>query len=132
MMCMELHERLRQARERQGLSLTTIAQERGVREQNLAADRAQPVRGAADRALRPHAVRAYASAVGLPADEAVGEVLTGCASRRIRSTASPACAASSGRVRVASSQVAPSVARPVQAAAARGVRRPRPSSTAVS
>ena len=70
-----LHERLKLARERRGMSLATIARQWGIREQNLLLieqDRFEELpTGLYGRA----AVRAYASAVGLPADEALIEVI---------------------------------------------------------
>jgi transcriptional regulator with XRE-family HTH domain len=73
-MCTQLHERLKLARERRRLSLATIARQWGVREQNLELierDRFEDLpTGLYGRA----AVRAYATAVGLPADGALAEV----------------------------------------------------------
>jgi transcriptional regulator with XRE-family HTH domain len=73
-MCTPLHERLRLARLRRGLSLTTIAREKGVREQNL-----ELIEHGAFEALPTglygrHAIRSYATAVGMPPDEALAEV----------------------------------------------------------
>ena len=73
-MCTQLHERLKQARERRKISLATIARQWGVREQNLELierDRFEDLpTGLYGRA----AVRAYATAVGLPADQVLAEV----------------------------------------------------------
>ena len=75
MICTGLHEQLRLARERRGLSLATIARQWGVRETNLELieqDRFEDLpTGLYGRA----AVRAYAAAVGLPADEVLAEVM---------------------------------------------------------
>jgi hypothetical protein len=74
MICTGLHEQLRLARERRGLSLSTIAHQWGVRETNLELiehDRFEDLpTGLYGRA----AVRAYATAVGLPGDEVLAEV----------------------------------------------------------
>jgi hypothetical protein len=76
MMCTGLHEQLRLARERRGLSLATIARQWGVRETNLELiehDRFEDLpTGLYGRA----AVRAYATAVGLPGDEVLAEVMS--------------------------------------------------------
>jgi len=73
-MCTQLHERLKQARERRRISLATIGRQWGVREQNLELierDRFEDLpTGLYGRA----AVRAYATAVGLPADQVLAEV----------------------------------------------------------
>jgi transcriptional regulator with XRE-family HTH domain len=70
----DVHERLRQARERHGLTLQTIARQSGVREQNLAVID----RGAFDELptglFGRNAVRNYATAVGLPAEDILAEV----------------------------------------------------------
>jgi transcriptional regulator with XRE-family HTH domain len=72
--CTQLHVRLKLARERQGLTLQTIAQRSGVREQNLWLIE----RGAFDELptglFGRHAVRNYAQAVGMSPDEALAEV----------------------------------------------------------
>ena len=74
MICTGLHEQLRLARQRRGLSLATIARQWGVRETNLELieqDRFEDLpTGLYGRA----AVRAYATAVGLPGDEVLAEV----------------------------------------------------------
>jgi transcriptional regulator with XRE-family HTH domain len=74
MICTGLHEQLRLARERRGLSLATIARQWGVRETNLELieqDRFEDLpTGLYGRA----AVRAYATAIGLPGDEVLAEV----------------------------------------------------------
>jgi hypothetical protein len=74
MICTGLHEQLRLARERRGLSLEAIARHWGVRETNLELieqDRFEELpTGLYGRA----AVRAYATAVGLPGDEVLAEV----------------------------------------------------------
>jgi transcriptional regulator with XRE-family HTH domain len=108
----DLHERLRRAREKRGLSLEAIARARGVREQalRLIDDDAfeQLPTGLYGRAV----IRAYAVAVGLPADEAIAEV-----AHRLRTPEDPI----EGLARVRgiepkpqrwSIDVAPSVARP--------------------
>ena len=73
-MCTQLHERLKQARERRRISLASIARQWGIREQNLELierDRFEDLpTGLYGRA----AVRAYATVVGLPADEVLREV----------------------------------------------------------
>ena len=74
-MCTQLHERLRLARERRGMSLATIARQCGVREQNLLLIEQDRFEELPDGSLRPCAVRAYATAVGIPADEALAEVI---------------------------------------------------------
>lgn len=74
MMCSELHERLRAARERKGLSLARIARERGVREQNLELIERNAFEALPSGLYGRNAVRAYAAAVGLAPDEAVTEV----------------------------------------------------------
>jgi transcriptional regulator with XRE-family HTH domain len=74
MMCMDLHQRLRLARERRGLSLATIARQRGVREQNLAHIECDRFEELPTGLYGRSAVRAYATAVGLSADEALAEV----------------------------------------------------------
>ena len=77
MICTGLHEQLRLARERRGLSLATIARQWGIREANLELieqDRFEDLpTGLYGRA----AVRAYATAVGLPGDEVLTEVMIG-------------------------------------------------------
>ena len=73
-MCTELHERLRLARERRGLSLATIARQWGVREQNLALIERDRFEELPTGLYGRNAVRAYATAVGLPTDEALAEV----------------------------------------------------------
>jgi hypothetical protein len=108
----ELHERLRQARERQGLSLTAIAHERGVREENLELIERNRLEELPTGLYGRNAVRAYATAVGLAADEAVGEVL-----HRLREPEDPidGLARVRGIERVRPRkvvEVAPSVARP--------------------
>jgi hypothetical protein len=75
MICTGLHEQLRLARERRGLSLATIARQWGIRETNLELieqDRFEDLpTGLYGRA----AVRAYATAVGLPGDEVLTEIM---------------------------------------------------------
>ena len=91
-MCTQLHERLKQARERRRISLASIARQWGVREQNLELierDRFEDLpTGLYGRA----AVRAYATAVGLPADEVLREVADRLRSPRTPSTAWRVCA----------------------------------------
>lgn len=74
-MCSDLHLRLRQARERRGLSLTAIARERGVREENLELIERDRFEDLPTGLYGRNAVRAYATAVGLRPDEALGEIL---------------------------------------------------------
>jgi hypothetical protein len=84
MICTGLHEQLRLARERRGLTLAKIARQWGVRESNLELieqDRFEDLpTGLYGRA----AVRAYAAAVGLPGDEVLAEV-----AHRLRSPEDP-------------------------------------------
>ncbi len=74
-MCTQLHERLRLARERKGMSLATIGRQFGVREQNLLLIEQDKLEELPTGLYGRAAVRAYASAVGLPADEALAEVI---------------------------------------------------------
>jgi Helix-turn-helix domain len=74
-MCMPLHERLRLARERRGLSRATIARQWGVREQNLELIDAGRFEELPTGLYGRTSVRSYALAVGLPADEALAEVV---------------------------------------------------------
>ena len=110
----DLHVRLKQARERQGLSLTRIARDSGVREINLELIERNRFEDLPTGLYGRSAVRAYATAVGLPADEAIGEVL-----HRLREPEDPI----DGLARVRGIErtrprrivdVAPSVANPVQ------------------
>jgi transcriptional regulator with XRE-family HTH domain len=71
---MKLHERLKAARLRRGLSLTAIAQKWGVREQNLKLIEDNAFEQLPTGLYGRNAVRSYASAVGIPADEALAEV----------------------------------------------------------
>lgn len=115
MMCSELHERLRAARERKGLSLARIARDRGVREQNLEIIERNAFEDLPSGLYGRNAVRAYAAAVGLSPDEAVSEV-----AHRLREPEDPI----DGLARVRgidyrprprrTVDVAPSVARPVR------------------
>jgi transcriptional regulator with XRE-family HTH domain len=73
-MCTPLHERLRLARERRGLSRAKIARQWGVREQNLELIDAGRFEELPTGLYGRAAVRSYASAVGVPADEALAEV----------------------------------------------------------
>jgi transcriptional regulator with XRE-family HTH domain len=113
-MCIDLHQRLRQARERRGLSLTAIARARGVREEHLALIERNQFEELPTGLYGRNAVRAYAGAVGVPPDEALGEV-----AHRLREPEDPM----DGLARVRGIErprprrvlnVAPSVARPVQ------------------
>ena len=113
-MCSDLHVRLKQARERRGLSLATIARESGVREINLELIERNRFEELPTGLYGRSAVRAYAAAVGMPADEAVGEVLD-----RLREPEDPI----DGLARVRgiersrprrAVEVAPSVSNPVQ------------------
>ncbi len=111
-MCIDLHQRLRQARERRGLSLTAIARARGVREEHLALIERNQFEELPTGLYGRNAVRAYAGAVGVPPDEALGEV-----AHRLREPEDPM----DGLARVRGIErprprrvlnVAPSVARP--------------------
>ena len=73
-MCRRLHERLKMAREKRGLSLTAVATEFGVREHNLRLIERDAFEELPTGLYGRHAVRAYASAVGIPVDEALAEV----------------------------------------------------------
>jgi len=73
-MCTLLHERLRQARLRRGLSLTTIAHEGGVREQNLVLIEQGAFEDLPTGLYGRHAIRAYATAVGMSPEEVLAEV----------------------------------------------------------
>jgi transcriptional regulator with XRE-family HTH domain len=73
-MCTELHRRLKLARERRGLSLATIARQWGVREYNLELIESNRFEDLPTGLYGRSAVRAYAIAVGVPADEALAEV----------------------------------------------------------
>jgi transcriptional regulator with XRE-family HTH domain len=75
MMCRPLHERLRTARERRGLSLIDIAKHWGVREQNLLLIEHDAFESLPTGLYGRTAVRSYAAAVGVPPDEALAEVL---------------------------------------------------------
>ena len=70
-----LHERLRLARERRGLSRATIARQWGVREQNLELIDAGRFEELPTGLYGRTSVRSYALAVGLPADEVLAEVV---------------------------------------------------------
>jgi transcriptional regulator with XRE-family HTH domain len=74
-MCMGLHERLRTIRERRGLTLTTIARQHGVREQNLLLIERNAFEQLPTGIYGRHAVRAYAAAVDLCPDEVLAEVV---------------------------------------------------------
>jgi transcriptional regulator with XRE-family HTH domain len=73
-MCTQLHERLKQARNRRGLSLAAIAQKWGVREQNLVLIEQNAFEELPTGLYGRNAVRSYATAVGIPAEEALAEV----------------------------------------------------------
>lgn len=73
-MCTELHRRLKLARERRGLSLATIARQWGVREYNLELIESNRFEDLPTGLYGRSAVRSYAIAVGVPADEALAEV----------------------------------------------------------
>ena len=83
-MCTQLHERLKQARERRRISLASIAKQWGVREQNLELIERDRFEDLPTGLYGRTAVRAYATAVGLPADEVLGEV-----AHRLRSPEDP-------------------------------------------
>ncbi|HET7218944.1 MAG TPA: helix-turn-helix domain-containing protein [Vicinamibacterales bacterium] len=114
MMCSELHERLRAARERKGLSLARIARERGVREQNLELIERDAFEDLPTGLYGRNAVRSYAAAVGLSPEDALAEV-----AHRLREPEDPI----DGLARVRgierprprrTVEVAPSVARPAR------------------
>lgn len=114
MVCSDLHVRLRQARERRGLTLTAIARAQGVREHNLELIERNAFEDLPTGLYGRAAVRAYASAVGLDADAALADVLD-----RLRTPEDPI----DGLARVRgidrprpkrTIQIAPSVARPVR------------------
>ena len=124
MVCSDLHLRLRQARDRRGLTLTAIAREQGVREHNLQLIERNAFEDLPTGLYGRAAVRAYASAVGLNADEAVADVAD-----RLRTPEDPI----DGLARVRGIDrprprrvidVAPSVARPCGCRSP-GARRPR-------
>jgi transcriptional regulator with XRE-family HTH domain len=73
-MCTRLHERLQLARERRGLTLAAIARQWGVREQNLILIERDAFEDLPTGLYGRNAVRAYATAVGVPVDEALAEV----------------------------------------------------------
>jgi transcriptional regulator with XRE-family HTH domain len=73
-MCTELHRRLKLARERRGLSLATIARQSGVRESTLDLIEGNRFEDLPSGLYGRNAVRAYATAVGVPVDEALAEV----------------------------------------------------------
>ena len=73
-MSKQLHERLRQARQQRGLSLAAIARDRGVREYNLVLIERDAFEELPTGLYGRSAVRAYASAVGICAEDALAEV----------------------------------------------------------
>lgn len=73
-MCTQLHERMRVARERRGLSLVTIARRCGVRQQYLELIERDRFEELPSGLYGRNAVRLYATAVGIPADDALAEV----------------------------------------------------------
>jgi transcriptional regulator with XRE-family HTH domain len=75
MVCSDLHLRLKQARERRGLTLTAIARAKGVREQNLELIERNAFEDLPTGLYGRAAVRAYASAVGFEPDAAVADVV---------------------------------------------------------
>jgi hypothetical protein len=83
-MCTQLHERLKQARERRRISLASIGRQWGVREQNLELIERDRFEDLPTGLYGRTAVRAYATAVGLPADEVLGEI-----AHRLRSPEDP-------------------------------------------
>jgi len=84
MVCSDLHVRLRQARERKGLTLTAIARTQGVREHNLVLIERNAFEDLPTGLYGRTAVRAYASAVGVDPDAAVAE-----AAARLRTPEDP-------------------------------------------
>jgi transcriptional regulator with XRE-family HTH domain len=73
-MCTQLHARLRTARERRGVSLVTIARTCGVRQQYLELIERDRFEELPSGLYGRNAIRRYATAVGIPADEALAEV----------------------------------------------------------
>jgi transcriptional regulator with XRE-family HTH domain len=73
-MCTQLHGRLRAARERRGLTLVTIARKSGVREQYLELIERDRFEELPSGLYGRNAIRRYATAVGIPADQALAEV----------------------------------------------------------
>jgi hypothetical protein len=73
-MCTQLHERLKQARERRRISLASIARQWGVREQNLELIERDRFEDLPTGLYGRTAVRAYATAVGLPPEQVLGEI----------------------------------------------------------
>lgn len=71
---MRLHERLRRERERRGLTLAAMARECGVREHNLTAIEQDKFEDLPTGLYARNAIRQYAKALGIPADEALAEV----------------------------------------------------------
>jgi transcriptional regulator with XRE-family HTH domain len=71
---MEMHERMRQARERKGLSLSDLQEKACVRAQVLALIEMGSFADLPSGLYGRHAVRAYAKAVGLNPDEVLAEV----------------------------------------------------------
>jgi len=74
-MCTQLHERLKLAREQRGLTLETIARQWGLREHNLVLIEQNALEDLPTGLYGRNAVRSYASAVGVPPDEALAEVV---------------------------------------------------------
>ncbi len=73
-MCRPLHERLRTARERKGVTLAEIARTSGVRENNLQIIERGAYEELPTGLYGRNAVRGYAAAVGISSEEAVAEV----------------------------------------------------------
>lgn len=113
MVCSDLHVRLRQARERKGLTLTAIARAQGVREHNLQLIERNAFEDLPTGLYGRTAVRAYASAVGIDGDAAVADVAD-----RLRAPEDPidglARVRGIDRPRPKRAEVAPSVRDPVR------------------
>lgn len=73
-MCTSLAERMRLARQARGLSLTAIARQTGVREQNLVLIDQDAFEHLPTGLYGRHAIRSYATAVGISPDEVLAEV----------------------------------------------------------
>ncbi len=73
-MCTQFYERVKAARERRGLSLVTIARTCGVRQQYLELIERDRFEELPSGLYGRNAIRLYATAVGIPADEALAEV----------------------------------------------------------
>jgi transcriptional regulator with XRE-family HTH domain len=72
---MRLHERLRRERQRRGLTTAALARTCGVREHNLVLIELDKFEELPTGLYGRNAVRCYAAALGVPADEALAEVI---------------------------------------------------------